>query len=282
MGVVSTISDAAIPQFFVSIICVAIALPVSLFIENLFEQANEVEGAKGESCVRRMIPCLSSSLPYAPLAEGWLSFGGKWKTVLGAHAHADWHWTDDTRERPSELVRWLAASDDPYFGDVVRFLIPWAFRRVIAFLMGKSAGEAEEERKGDDESEDESIGEDSDATAHSGPSAGSKKGGGSNAGDSDNSDERRNEDRMASLTRRLRAAGGLLAVYVSWACFAYFTFVYGMVRACALVSERVSPLALTLCPRLYTERSARQPRRRLRVPGESARGWTKPSSGRTS
>ena len=42
-------------QFFVSIICVAIALPVSLFIQNLFEQANEVEGA----------------------VESWLSFDGK-------------------------------------------------------------------------------------------------------------------------------------------------------------------------------------------------------------
>jgi hypothetical protein len=38
-------------QFFVSIICVAIALPVALFIENLFEQANEVEGAEEGWCV---------------------------------------------------------------------------------------------------------------------------------------------------------------------------------------------------------------------------------------
>ena len=38
-------------QLFVSIICVAIALPVTLFLENLFEKANEVEGAR-ESCAR--------------------------------------------------------------------------------------------------------------------------------------------------------------------------------------------------------------------------------------
>ena len=76
-------------QFFVSVICVAIALPVSLFIENLFERANEVEGAR----------------------ESWLSFGGKWKLLLGAHAHRDWHWTDRGRKPASELVRWLAQSD---------------------------------------------------------------------------------------------------------------------------------------------------------------------------
>jgi hypothetical protein len=43
--------DSPIPQFLVSIICVAIALPVTLFLENLFEKANEVEGG-AEKCAR--------------------------------------------------------------------------------------------------------------------------------------------------------------------------------------------------------------------------------------
>jgi hypothetical protein len=76
--------------------CIAIALPISMFLENLFISANEVEGAR----------------------EGWLSFTGKWKILFGGKAVADWHWRDKTRTAPTELVRWLAAADAPYTSDV--------------------------------------------------------------------------------------------------------------------------------------------------------------------
>ena len=78
-------------QFFVGLISVAVALPVDMFLARAFEVANEVEGAP----------------------EAWLSYGGKWKLLLGKHAHADWHFTDETRKQPTELTMFIMTEDDP-------------------------------------------------------------------------------------------------------------------------------------------------------------------------
>ena len=78
-------------QFFVGLISVAVALPVDMFLARAFEVANEVDGAP----------------------EAWLTYGGKWKLLLGKHAHADWHFTDETRKQPSELVMFIMTEDDP-------------------------------------------------------------------------------------------------------------------------------------------------------------------------
>ena len=97
-------------QFFVSVICVVIALPVSLFIENLFEQANEVEGVAESwlSFDRKVRVCSMHSLAAHGLTHPFPARPPQWKRFLGAHAHADWHWSDKGRPPPSELVRWLA------------------------------------------------------------------------------------------------------------------------------------------------------------------------------
>jgi hypothetical protein len=91
--------------------CIIIVLPITIFLEGLFESANEVEGAN----------------------EGWLSFSGKWPLLFGANAMAGWHWRDKTRESPSELVRWLAANESPYASDV-RSRVPSAIMRALTSL----------------------------------------------------------------------------------------------------------------------------------------------------
>ena len=62
---------------------------------------------------RKTLGCRQRS-NLALLSEGWLSFGGKWKLILGPHAHADWHWTHpdgSSNHKASELVRFLVAED---------------------------------------------------------------------------------------------------------------------------------------------------------------------------
>ena len=126
----------------------------------------------------------------------------QWKRIFGLHAHADWHWSDKARKPPTELVRWLAQNDDPYFADVLGFLVPWALRKFVAFLRGKSRREQEEDRKAREKDSEEMD---------------------SAAGSECASDERRSEDLWAARLRQLRAGGGLLSIYVSWALFAYFS-----------------------------------------------------------
>ena len=150
-------------------------------------------------------------------------------------------------------------SPDPYISNVIKFLVPWACRRLFSFLRGKSVEEAEEEEQRREDAAADSGDERSDAGGHLHFSSvkGSKAGSGSDAGDSDGSAERRAEDRWAMLSRRLRAAAGLLSVYVAWACFAYFTFVYGMVSASAHGSEpppALTPFFCPFSPRSYTAR----------------------------
>ena len=128
-----------------------------------------------------------------------LTFGGKWKTILGATANAEWHWADSGRKPPTELVKWLSQNDDPYLADVVSFLVPWAFWRCIAILRGTT--EEPEEKQEEHESAADQEGSES-ASSTSGEGTG--------------------EARWAARTRQLRAAGGLVGVYVSWAVFAYF------------------------------------------------------------
>jgi len=200
-------------QFFVSLICVAIALPVSLFLETLFEQANEVEGQK----------------------EGWLKWGGKWKLVLGVKAVAEWHWTDKTRRQPTELVRWLAANDDAYYTDTFLFLAGWAYRRLQALVFGEPPAEEEGKEGGEKEAKEEGKEGEHEKAGSDGE--------GSEAGESEGSEARKAEDLWAARSRQLRAAGGLIGVYISWGLFSYFTF--GALRklepaSCPLVTDSLA------------------------------------------
>ena len=86
---------------------------------------------------------------------------------------------------------------DPYFADVVSFLVPWAFWRFIAILCGRKDEPVLEH-------EDKPAGKESSEAASSA------------------SGEEASEARWAARSRQLRAAGGLVGVYVTWAVFAYF------------------------------------------------------------
>jgi len=98
-------------QIFVGLICVAVALPVALFLERAFEVANEVEGA----------------------AEGWLAWEGLWRLLLGRTAHQRWAWAEAQPQPsapPSELVRWLAENDHPGPIVTLAFLLTYTLRRL--------------------------------------------------------------------------------------------------------------------------------------------------------
>ncbi len=166
-------------QIFVGLICVAVALPVTMFLEVAFEVANEVEGA----------------------AEGWLWYAGKWRFLLGRHAHADWHWADpgEGRRKPSELVRWLAQEDDPSWVDSLLFFARWVPMTLLDRIL-RCVGL----RKGDEDAESS---DDGDAKEDDVSSSGSSA--------------RSAEARSAALSRRLYSAAGLLGVYVTWAIFSW-------------------------------------------------------------
>jgi hypothetical protein len=89
-------------QIFVGLICVAVALPVTMFLERCFEIANEVEGA----------------------AEGWVIWAGVWRLVLGKHVHKDWRWAD-ADDPASDFVQLLATG--PGWREVANF----AFCKVL-------------------------------------------------------------------------------------------------------------------------------------------------------
>jgi hypothetical protein len=97
-------------QIFVGLICVAVALPVTMFLERCFEIANEVEGA----------------------AEGWVIWAGVWRLVLGKHVHKDWRWAD-ADDPPSDFVQLLATG--PGWREVANF----AFCKVLHLTSAKGS-----------------------------------------------------------------------------------------------------------------------------------------------
>ena len=104
-------------QIFVGLICVAVALPVTMFLERCFEIANEVEGA----------------------AESWVAWGGIWRMLLGKHAHKDWRWAHDA---PSDLVQLLTAA--PGYWALAKF----ALRKALSALLRNGAAKDGERSEG--------------------------------------------------------------------------------------------------------------------------------------
>ena len=98
-------------QIFVGLICVAVALPVTLFLERAFETANEVDGA----------------------AESWVTWGGLWRLALGKNknAHKKWRWSNPD-DPPGEFVQLLTA--DPGYGDLAKFAVAQALRRLRQWM----------------------------------------------------------------------------------------------------------------------------------------------------
>jgi hypothetical protein len=157
----------------VALIGVAVALPVDMFLQHAFEVANEVDGAP----------------------EAWLIWRGLWKMLLGKHAHADWHFTDDTKERPSELAMFIIRGEDPPWPEVMLFIATWVPGRLLAtlkYILRIKETEEEEEKKTSEASSEASAGA---------------------------------EARRDRLMKRLLASAGLIGIYVCWAIFSWFIFV---------------------------------------------------------
>ena len=182
-------------QFFVALIGVAVALPVDMFLQHAFEVANEVDGAP----------------------EAWLIWRGLWKMLLGKHAHANWHFTDDTKERPTELAMFIITSEDPAWPEVVTFIATWVPGRILAalkYLLGIKEKEEEEEEASEASSE---------------ASAGA-------------------EARRDRLMKRLYASAGLIGIYICWTIFSWFIFVYGMIIYKNLGPEAQNSFSQTCVP----------------------------------
>ena len=177
-------------QFFVALIGVAVALPVDMFLEHAFEVANEVDGAP----------------------ESWLIWRGVWKMLLGKKAHSEWHFTDETRTRPSELAMFIIREDDPAWPDVVMFIVTWVPGRILAMLKHVLGIKDKEEEEKEEEKEEKSEGS-------SEESAGA-------------------EARRDRLMKRLYASFGLIGIYICWAIFSWFIFVYGMSTYPSLLMSR--------------------------------------------
>jgi hypothetical protein len=174
-------------QIFVGLICVAVALPVTLFLERAFETANEVDGA----------------------AEGWVTWGGLWRLALGKYAHKKWRWTNPD-DPPGEFVQLLTA--DPGYGDLAKFAVARALRMLRQWLWPRAASS---DGGGADEQEE--------VHRQAPESPGSRDGSeGEKVEAYDDADARR-----GALARRAYAAAGLLGVYVTWAIFSWFIFTYG-------------------------------------------------------
>jgi hypothetical protein len=169
----------------VGLLCVAVALPVDLFLARLFEIANE--GA-------------------AP--EAWLdALAGSWQLLLGKEAHNGWRLGDARRPVRDlcavggALLRGAAAG-----GSCARTALAGARghrapARRAAAARGAAAG-----------------------TCPSPPSHGSPALP-DTPGDAASSGGASQEARADALAKRLYAAAGLLGVYFTWCIFAWFIFV---------------------------------------------------------
>ena len=102
-------------QIFVGLICVAVALPVTMFLERAFETANEVDGA----------------------AEGWVIWGGLWRLVMGKDAHKRWRWTTSPGDPPGEFVQLLTT--DPGYIDLAKFAASKALRQLKQLMRPRDA-----------------------------------------------------------------------------------------------------------------------------------------------
>jgi len=180
-------------QIFVGLICVAVALPVTMFLERCFEIANEVEGA----------------------AEGWVAWGGILSLLLGKRAHKEWRWAD-ADDPPSDLVQLLAT------GAGWRELFKFALGKVLHAFRPPTSSKTSAGGRGLD-----GGGGSPKAEVDRAHRLSQRDSPASSSGHESKSEE--SDARSAALARRLYAATGLLGVYVTWAIFSWFIFTYGMI-----------------------------------------------------
>ena len=124
-------------------------------------------------------------------------WGGVWKLLLGKKGHANWHFTDESRPRPSPMAMFIVRSENPAWFEVLAWRLEEstlrAFMRLIApgrRLLRRPAPEEEEDEEKEDGSEE------------SAETAGRK-------------------DR---LRKRLCASAGLFGIYLTWTIMCWFIF----------------------------------------------------------
>ena len=182
----------------------------------------------------RRVPCLRAEaaarltrcVPGAQIAnevegapESWLMWGGIWKLLLGKKRHANWHWADASRPRPSPMTMFILRSQNPAWFEVLGWRLEESplrpFMRLIALgyefeawlelpqtlwgvllflprlvialgrlILRRPASEEEEEEEGSEESAE-------------------------TAG------------RHERLRKRLCAAAGLFGIYLTWTIFSW-------------------------------------------------------------
>ena len=206
-------------QLLVGLICVAVALPVDVFITRAFETANEVD-----------------------LPGNWLDEPpGTWKLLLGKRAHNGWRLADP--EKPvSALVLWLVGGGSESYLETLLFFLGYAARRLRAALCRCGVSFAPEEQ----------------AVKYSGahPSmpldildyvSANGRGGGSMLDSSCSASEASSSDsgyaRAEALQKRLYASAGLLGVYAMWVLFSWVIFVRAS-RTCSTCARALTRLRL--------------------------------------
>ena len=106
----------------------------------------------------------------------------------------------------------IIREDDPAWPDVVMFIVTWVPGRILAMLKHVLGIKDKEEEEKEEEKEEKSEGS-------SEESAGA-------------------EARRDRLMKRLYASFGLIGIYICWAIFSWFIFVYGMSTYPSLLMSR--------------------------------------------
>jgi hypothetical protein len=201
--------DAPVDSFIVGLISIAIALPVTLFLQNAFAIANDSE---------------------AP--ESWLEWVGWRKLVFGLHANRKWHYTGPLGQ-PNRHVKWFIRSVGAPQPETILNL--WeSFKAWLTCSLPPWTIEAREvaeeeaaEAKCDDAGDDASAAEGSISGAHSSSASTSSS---------------VRSARALARYKRIMTATGFVGTYICWAVFAWCVACGGVHRRCMHINLCASSL----------------------------------------
>jgi hypothetical protein len=189
--------DKPVDSFIVGLISIAIALPVTLFLQSCFEIANDNE---------------------AP--ESWLEWVGWRKLVFGLHANRRWHYTGPLGQ-PSRHIKWFIRSVGAPSPETILNL--WAsFKAWVTCTLPPWTIEAREAAEEEEAEAAAEAGGGDAGDASSPDAAGSEKKAASTSSSVRSA-------RALARYKRIMAAAGFIGTYICWAVFAW------CVRACVRV-----------------------------------------------
>ena len=194
----------------VALIALAVAIPVSVFLQSCFEIANDSE---------------------AP--ESWLFYGGVVKLACGLQAHRRWHYTRG--KQPSRFVRWYCRSVDAPKPETIENL----YHAAVSWIMGRKPPWTIEAEEAEAEAEVVKPSHKADLVSAPVDHDASETAAGYGNGDAacleevEESEKSGSEASFASAaelqaSKRRLTAVGLAGVWLVWAIFAWFIFTYGM------------------------------------------------------